>query len=320
MSRSRTHGVKAGLAALHAIGAIAQTTNSAVSAVSISTSSSTTSTALATSTTTGFGPQFEVDIIFPRNETYRISDNLPIVLAIQNLTTALSLGPIVVSWDIMPFTRGVVPGGITFDTGVFPVNISVAGDNEYLVVVDSTNVSSWIAQSTSDEQYMLQWGIAWGEYQNRQSPQPDYYICFPGDGGAFAVMFSIETDLEAESGKGSGIAPDIATQAVGQCPIAGSLMGLPQDGGNSSSCPTVTAQDIPRGSGNPCAVQIDSALASSIAALATSIASTPTTTATASSSQSSKTNAAAAPLGSASSPKVFVAACITMTYLVLSTN
>jgi hypothetical protein len=34
----------------------------------------------------------EVDIVFPRNETYKAADAFPIVFAVQNLTVLTSLG------------------------------------------------------------------------------------------------------------------------------------------------------------------------------------------------------------------------------------
>jgi len=45
----------------------------------------------------------EVDIVFPRNETYKPADVFPIVLAVQNITTLRAMGQVTGSWDIMRF-------------------------------------------------------------------------------------------------------------------------------------------------------------------------------------------------------------------------
>jgi hypothetical protein len=48
----------------------------------------------------------EVDIVFPRNETYKAADAFPIVFAVQNLTALTSLGKYRLAWGITSFTDG----------------------------------------------------------------------------------------------------------------------------------------------------------------------------------------------------------------------
>src|ERR1700678_4257344 len=46
----------------------------------------------------------EIDVIFPiHNATYNITESLPIVFALRNLTAAAALGPFTFAWDIMPY-------------------------------------------------------------------------------------------------------------------------------------------------------------------------------------------------------------------------
>lgn len=63
----------------------------------------------------------EIDVIFPRNLTYRASDNFPIVLAIQNFAALDSYHDFVIGWHFMPYKQGLIPGGIWFDSGYFTI-------------------------------------------------------------------------------------------------------------------------------------------------------------------------------------------------------
>jgi hypothetical protein len=66
-----------------------------------------TSTASSTAPSPASTPSsIEIDVIFPiHNATYNITESLPIVFALQNLTAAAALGPFTFTWDIMPYGK-----------------------------------------------------------------------------------------------------------------------------------------------------------------------------------------------------------------------
>lgn len=87
-------------------------------------------------------PHFEIDVIFPRNETYLPADTFPIAIAIQNLTAVRTLGEFEVAWDIMPFVNGLTPGDVTYDMADFEM-LEDGGDGTSIFVANS-NVTGWI--------------------------------------------------------------------------------------------------------------------------------------------------------------------------------
>ncbi len=103
---------------------------------------------------------FEVDIVFPRNNTYKQTEIIPIVLAVQNLTT-WTVGNSSVSWhwDIMSWSGGSSPGGIIYDSEDFQIpNDASTANPTFLIAV--TNFTQWYSGRNSkrtDEKYMLQW-------------------------------------------------------------------------------------------------------------------------------------------------------------------
>ncbi|KAL2128190.1 hypothetical protein VTI74DRAFT_9538 [Chaetomium olivicolor] len=102
---------------------------------------------------------FDVDVVFPRNETYRQTETLPIVLAVQNLTTwTVGNYNIYFQWDSMPFSGGTAPGGMLYDSGQFqiPWNRLAATPSFLIDAIDATNVTTWY-KGRSGEKYMLQW-------------------------------------------------------------------------------------------------------------------------------------------------------------------
>ncbi|KAH8650097.1 hypothetical protein BX600DRAFT_474068 [Xylariales sp. PMI_506] len=287
---------RASVGALAALGA-----SSIVAAAASNTSS--TATAQAT-------PYFEIDVIFPRNETYKTSDIFPIALAIQNTTVLRSLGKVVVEWDIMPYDYGNVPGGVLWDQGIFTLPDGTADDNEPWILVGNSNVSSWIhlKDTYPQDRFMLQWVVFWTDYDD---------ACGGDAPSAFGsgLMFSIETDYEETVlGEDAGIVPDV-TQ-VPECPIFGTMVEISLNSTNATSCPAVVDENTGL-TGNPCAVKINSGAASDIALLASSAASASilaTALPTSTSSQTSTKNAAYTMIPS--SPTNLVAVYV-ITYLVL---
>ncbi len=55
----------------------------------------------------------EVDLIYPRNETYLDGYAIPIGLAVKNVSSLSNMGNHTLLWTIMPWTDdGNVPGGL----------------------------------------------------------------------------------------------------------------------------------------------------------------------------------------------------------------
>lgn len=214
-------------------------------------------------------PHFELDVIFPRNETYLPAETFPIAVAIQNLTALRTLGDFEVAWDIMPYANGLVPGGITYDMGVFEM-LEDGGDGTSIFVGNS-NVTGWIDEKRQrGEQYGLNWHVVWRRLKER---------CGIENTNVFGhIIFDVQTEWERRETREKvelGLTPDV--KEAPECPVFGTVVEIRPPVGNSS-CETVVDGDTGR-EGEPCAVRVDRELASSIESWAASIAtSTPSPT------------------------------------------
>lgn len=203
---------------------------------------------------------FEIDVIFPRNETYRPAGVFPISLAVQRYTSLRAAGNFSLSWHIMPYSYGRIPGGITWDEGDFETNIS-PDDNDTVIFVANTNVTEWIHQKDHDDRFRLQWHLEW-DFRNECDSKGSYVF-----GG---IMFSIETEWEAKKspgGEGIGKRPDVLD--VPECPVLGSVVLLQN---TTDICSWVVDMGNNTADGTPCAVTVDEVLASSISSQAASSA------------------------------------------------
>lgn len=229
---------------------------------------------------------FEIDIIFPLNETYKATSNFPIAIAVQNFSSLRTLGRFTLSWDIMPYSRGDVPGGITYDDGEFNVTspsqaIDLGGDT--FVFVANSNVSGWIGEKRRDERYMLNWHVQWWDFRDR---------CGSENTGVFGnLMFSVEAP--SEEGRdwqipehGHGVAPDV--MKLSECPVLGSVVDILPNA-TMPGCSFVQGEFSAR-TGTPCAVKVDGPVKSGIASRAAELAK-PKSTSTSTSSGPQSTNA-----------------------------
>ena len=93
--------------------------------------------------------QFEVDIVFPHNETYKPTDTMPIVFAIQNVTVPRSIGGFQLEWQIMDCPGGLFNENTSVEMTwgvmqpVFASNETAADTTLFLV--GFTNVTEWLA-------------------------------------------------------------------------------------------------------------------------------------------------------------------------------
>jgi hypothetical protein len=238
--------------------------------------------------------QFEVDIVFPHNETYKPADTMPIVLAIQNPSVAVSVGSFDVFWQINELKGGSTLSS-TVDFGNFPVfsNQTTSADTT-LFLVAFTNITDWfrpIPPATQyipavDDRFLLHWSIVWTSlFQTCTKFESLVAAHVPADG---ALTFNIQAVSGEEEG-GTGWQGEIhdVQEAIPECPEFGALVQIgPPPNATKPACPGFEILESREGS--PCSVKVDQAAASSISSRVSSSVSssmskyhpTPTTTAT----------------------------------------
>ncbi|KAK4034731.1 hypothetical protein C8A01DRAFT_18499 [Parachaetomium inaequale] len=192
----------------------------------------------------------EVDIIFPRNETYAPTPVFPLVFAIQNLAAASSIGPLDISWAIWK------PGSDQ------PIQF---GGNQ---TVDKTN--------STDLHYINLWTAGLGGAESAGTYQlwwrVYYYACLgkkdnPGGiSGSRGDNFTFTLDPGAQQ-------PNLSAD-LDACPAQNATIVITETWPVNASpdrdvCGVVLNAHI---DANPCAVNLDSAAASSIAAEVTASA------------------------------------------------
>lgn len=222
-------------------------------------------------------PHFEMDYVFPRNETYSTVDILPVALAVQNLTAVRTIGDFKILWAIMPYRDGVTPTGVTPGMGYFEIPEPRENDDEPYIFVDYTNVTEWIGRKQGPETYAMQFYLQWVSGGKCDDDAGD-------DFPSLVIghhMFSIESPTEAKHRAEDRLDPvlDIVDEgqkpdlmdAVG-CPIFGTVYEIRPNTGSNSSCPLVVDEEDTGREPNPCGARIDKTVASSIASRATSLA------------------------------------------------
>ncbi|KAI0019753.1 hypothetical protein F4780DRAFT_780241 [Xylariomycetidae sp. FL0641] len=232
----------------------------------------------------------EIDILFPRNATYNVTDNFPVAVAIQNIPTALSAEGLSLFWAIMPWgDSGNIPGGLVFDSGYFATPDPSAGT---ALLVNSTNSSAWYDLDAHEyNRFQLQVHMSWDEAANA-------FAC-PGTAGVFAeLMFSVRwPDAGRWEGEHPG-GPDAGSYfGAGTGTFAdGGAVGCPAPGAVARVLPNRTIDNcawqfgahgtgIPSLAPTPCAVDVSEAEASSLSSKALDIA-TATSSATSSATES----------------------------------
>ena len=230
---------------------------------------------------------FEIDNVFPRNETYKRADVFPIVFALQNMTAMASIGQFELTWSIMPFGEGRRPSGLVPDYDLFmlagsrllpPNNTAPSDGTTYLV--DYTNFTAWFSYNEgADDRLMLQWSLRW--------PGLDDDLCdrdassaragLPGQG---SVMFNVPRAWGKDSLWKGPIHDALVTA---ECPQLGSVVEIAPNA-TTPECPAV--QKRLEREGNPCGAQPDEAAVSSIMSQVSSMAAPTSTTAEPSSTSS----------------------------------
>ncbi|KAK3309280.1 uncharacterized protein B0T15DRAFT_136040 [Chaetomium strumarium] len=247
--------------------------------------------------------QFEVDIVFPHNETYKPADTMPIVLAIQNASAATSIGSFSIFWRIAQLQGGQLnsASSSTVDFGNFEVFSNETSADTPLFLAAFTNVTDWIRYGRPippateytpavDDRYMLQWSIVWTSLFGTCTKFESLVSAdLPADG---ALTFNIQTVWGQEGTGWQGDIHDVQ-EAIPECPEFGALVQIgPPPNATKPACPGFEILESRQG--NPCAVKVDQPAASSISSRVSSSVSsymskyhpTPTTTAAVESSTS----------------------------------
>jgi hypothetical protein len=230
---------------------------------------------------------FEIDNVFPRNETYKPADVFPIVFALQNMTAMTSIGQFTLDWHIMPFGEGHRPSGVTGDHGTFqlsgsyllpPNNTAPSDGTTYLVAY--TNTTEWIGDiHDADYRFMLQWFLGWPDFEDRCDRDTSSTLAgLPNEG---SVMFNIQRTW-GENGRWKGPIHDALVTTA--CPELGTVVEIAPNA-TVPECPAV--QKHLEREGNPCGAKPDEAAVSSIMSHASSLAVPTSTSTTAPSSTSS---------------------------------
>ncbi|KAL1842093.1 hypothetical protein VTJ49DRAFT_6075 [Mycothermus thermophilus] len=132
-----------------------------VAAQTESTTTTTTPTTTGAPTTATPDGQFEIDIVFPRNnQTYKMADVFPIVFAIHNVSVLRSMAPNVsIHWGLHPnWDTGYY--GLHVDGGYFDLPDPAELDDSKgpLLLVAATNATSWIDRiKRPDHRIDIQW-------------------------------------------------------------------------------------------------------------------------------------------------------------------
>ncbi|KAJ5522065.1 hypothetical protein N7527_006180 [Penicillium freii] len=217
-----------------------------------------------------FPQTVEVDLIFPRNETYAPSEVFPIVFAFQNAALIPSLDP---SFDINLWVN------VEHNTSILPANIDLTavnfssaavGDQPLYVYTFATNLNTTNNGADAVTLYNLVWAFGAGNCSGDDRSATTF-------GGGFESSNVIFTIAQ------SGAAPEISNNAststnasacTGLSHLAFNVTGtLPVadtrkwDGHNTCA---VFSDTTPTPVGSPCAATADASAAASISAAATS--------------------------------------------------
>ncbi|KGO76711.1 hypothetical protein PITC_090650 [Penicillium italicum] len=197
--------------------------------------------------------QFEIDLVFPRNETYAPQGAMAIVFALQNPTLALPLGA-TVSWSLWEGNNQSSPGSIV-GGGLELSLLNLTSSDPMFVTryIDTLNYPSGF------------WTLTWSVSVNN---------CIQRSAGNSADTVSNITMTDTKTTiftiSQSGQKPDLvaSTSSDLRCSVAAQAFNVTSIG---ESCGFLG----PSPTTNPCAVTINPSAASSISAAATAYACQP---------------------------------------------
>ena len=192
---------------------------------------------------------FEVDLIFPRNETYAPSEEMPLVFAVQNPHLVAPL-QVDVSWFISPYRDYV---NIT-EPSQFDSNSISSSDSDPYFLYNKTDAAN------TEGIWEVTWFVNYG-YCEGTSGEPLFYT---QNSTTSQVVFTVkngaaEPDLTAATKKGA------CGTAIAAWNVTGTLDAEESADWGFDKC-AVISRKSPWATVDPCAVKFDAATASNISA------------------------------------------------------
>lgn len=207
-------------------------------------------TGLMTATATANSGIFEVDLLFPRNETYTPQALMPVVFALQNPTLARPLEAFI-DWQLWEGNNQSSPGAVT--DGGFQLYLDNLSYSDPLYVTRFPNTLPYPEGS---------WTLAWSLHVYNCTAPPQRV------NDTNAIQHNSSTVFTVSS---SGQAPDlVAATSADKCGSAEAYAFNMTS--SSEKCDYPGGLLGPSPTTNPCAASIDAAAASSISAAATASA------------------------------------------------
>lgn len=238
---------------------------------------------------------FEVDIVFPRStgqtyamrewQTFKANEIIPLVLAVQNLTE-WKVGNLSIRWEwyIYAVAAPDYQPVLWLDGGVFNTVDATKTDPAFLVA--ATNSSTWyeslggiqVPPKVAGDLYQFQWTAYydWPDsrcaFRHRRGELPNIRALQAPYRGGFYLGSTFDVLSEAEQRRANFSTAVVSIPQAPQCPETVAVFEI---GGSANATETECAVEIaginpnttiPEGTsrGNPCAVQIDNAMASSL--------------------------------------------------------
>ncbi|KAJ5793481.1 hypothetical protein N7457_000080 [Penicillium paradoxum] len=190
----------------------------------------------------------EVDLVFPRNETYAPSPDMPVVFAIQNPHLAAPLN--------MRVTYLITPPGIyenTTETTLFNMNSTSSSDLDSHFVYNKTDVDT-------EDVWELTWFVEYGRCTGSKGDMMYYNSNFTIDSIIFTTKSgAAKPDLVAVSND------DTCPKGIAAWNVTSTLEVEGTNWGGYDTC-AVVSEKFPWAKGQPCAAGFDSAAASNISA------------------------------------------------------
>jgi hypothetical protein len=194
----------------------------------------------------------EIDIIFPRNDTYARADSFPIVFAIQGNAAAYRMGGYLFTWIIRPYSPLMGTNAeFWIDYGQYFALDETSVEDPVLLV--NRTLSLGAAASATDRQYELQWAFS---FVPRCELLPNGTISENGTLPMLKENLVFTIDSKAK-------APDV--MAVTECPTLGTLIGVKSNVTavefDEPHCPVLGDIGV---KADPCKVKLDEGLKRSI--------------------------------------------------------
>lgn len=239
--------------------------------------STTTTGSSSASTSSAFLPVIEVDVIFPRNETYQETEILPLAINVQRLNEARNIGELRFSWHVDIYdTSNTFNVYNWLDSGLF-VAANTTGDDGNIQIA-YTNMTSWIDKLNTTSHLVFGVTAIWNFT----------YMCdHPADGGLTMteIIFRVESDVQR------GFQPDNSSipADIAQAPACPEFAAVMSDFPGSSTyegyayvshstiteyttCTTLFDVEWESSLGTPCASTMAEATLSSLGSIASSLA------------------------------------------------